>query len=186
MRRLIPIVAVLFGAGAAASFFLSGLPSNSDDPKLFANRIWAERMPQNERDLVLYFVPTEAGSKRGGVIERASRYAFGGELFRWTRDQSKLSLEFPQRQGKATLSVRTWACSEAPKGFELCLELSDGKNKQRLYSRKDWRIPKGEDLPIAVAEIPDLTGVLPEGCPDCAALSWADLAGPPSAEPSAQ
>jgi hypothetical protein len=64
--------------------------------------------------------------------------------------------------------VRTWACAnEAPKGFDLCLELSDGKAKQRFYSRKTWRVPKGEDLPVAVGELPDLGA---EGCADCAEL----------------
>lgn len=169
MRRLFPVLAILIGGGLAASLLFGDTESNKDDPKLFANRVWAERIAKDERDPVLYFVPLEAGSKRTGVIERASRYAFSGEIFRWSRDKSTLSLEFPQKRNKAKVTVRTWACAnEAPKGFELCLELSDGQAKQRMYSRKDWRVPKGEDLPVTIGDLPDLSDAFVDDCASCA------------------
>lgn len=175
MRRLFPLLVLLVGAALAARVLFSTTQDNKDDPKLFANRIWTDRSPKDDRDLVLYFVPIEIGSKRSGVVQRASRYAFGGEVFRWSRDKSQLTLELPQQNRKTKLSLRTWSCSnEAPKGFDLCLELSDGQHKQRLYSRKGWRMPKGEDVPVSIAEPPDLSDALPVGCPDC---EWTPFVG---------
>jgi hypothetical protein len=172
LRRWLPVLAVLIGVATVARLYTLHEVS-ADEPKWFSNRVWAERSPQNERDRVLYFVPLEVGSKRSGVIQRSSRYAFGGQVFRWSRDKSRLTLEFPQDQQKAQLTVKTWVCAnEAPKGFDLCLELSDGKAKQRFYSRKTWRVPKGEDLPVSVGELPDLGA---EGCVDCAELGLDSL-----------
>ncbi|MEQ1507963.1 MAG: hypothetical protein ABMB14_37390, partial [Myxococcota bacterium] len=126
--------------------------------------VWAQRMPRDDRDLVEYFIPIEVGSKRVGTAQRSSRYAFGGEVFNWKRDGAKVVLELPQRQKSITAGARTWACADAPKGFDLCLELSVGSEKVRYYSRKGWRVPKGDEaLPTAVVDPGEI-----EACADCA------------------
>jgi hypothetical protein len=169
-RLLVGIGAVATVAGAWMWF---SAPAK-DDPKLFANRVWAERSPRDARDLVAYLVPLEVAGKRGGVIQRASRYAFRGERFGWKRDGSTLTLEFPQDQRTAQLKYRTWTCGkgEAPEGFELCLELSQGNEKIRLFSRKGWRVPKGEDLPVFVPELEELPA-----CEGCVAADLGELYG---------
>jgi hypothetical protein len=163
---LLGIVAVAVGGW----WFRSVESGAADDPKLLSNRIWAERSPQNERDMVLYFVPLQLGSKRSGVIQRSSRFAYGGEVFAWQRDGGTLVLEMPQRKQAFRIPARTWACgaNDAPKGFDLCLELGSGDDKVRLYSRKGWRVPKGEDLPEVAATLsPELPPALEGSCADC-------------------
>lgn len=173
MRRIAGPVALL-ALVAATGFWWTRADPSKDDPKLFANRIWAERDRRDDRDLVLYFMPIEVGSKRGGTMTRSSRYAFAGEVFRWSRDGANLKLELPQSQRTVALGVRTWSCAgEAPKGFDLCLELTQGKDKLQLYSRKGWKIPRGEDLPIPVADVPDLPA-----CSDCTEGSFEELLTP--------
>jgi hypothetical protein len=175
---LATFVAVLALRGGLRAMEATAPPP--DDPKLLANRVWAERAPRDDRDLVLYFVPVQVGSKRVGVFERNSRYAMAAELFRWSRDGGTLKLELPQRQQTAKLGVRTWACKDAPKGFDLCLELTTGDDKLRLYSRSGWRFDApsrdtlGEsDLAGLAPGIAALAGVAaetdlgPAGCDGC-------------------
>lgn len=153
--------AILLAAGGLKLWLASGPP---DDPKLFANRVWAERARRDDRDAVLYFVPIEVGRKRVGSVQRASRFAFAGEVFRWSRDGGTLTVELPQTGQVVAVGVRTWACGEeAPDGFDLCLELAQGEHRQVLYSRKGWVVPRGDDLPIAVPDLPDWEGAC-EGC----------------------
>lgn len=145
-----------------------------DDPKLLANRVWAERARRDDRDAVLYLVPIEVGRKRVGSIQRASRFAFSGEVFEWSRDEKTLTLKLPQQGRAVTVGVRTWACgAEAPEGFDLCLELSQGEQRQRLYSRKGWVVPRGEDLPLAVPDLP----ALDDPCTGCTSGSLDTIFG---------
>ncbi|MEZ4236562.1 MAG: hypothetical protein R3F59_10480 [Myxococcota bacterium] len=172
MRRNLLILAVLGLFAAAGAWWLrsDGASAAADDPKLLANRVWAERAPRDDRDMVLYFVPIQIGSKRSGVMQRSSRYAFGGELFAWSREGDALLLDVPQRARTFKVPVRTWKCgtNEAPKGFDLCLELGSGDEKVRLYSRKGWRMPKPTDLPaVAMPLSQEALPSLEPGCPDC-------------------
>jgi hypothetical protein len=171
LRRIFLSIAALGSLAATGAWWLrAGAELSADDPKLLANRVWAERSPQSERDLVLYFVPLQLGSKRSGVIQRASRYAYGGEVFAWQRDESVLVLEMSQRKQTFRIPARTWACgaNEAPKGFDLCLELGAGDDKVRLFSRKGWRVPKGEDLPEVAATLsPEALPALDGACGTC-------------------
>lgn len=172
VKRSLPLLLSLSALAGAGWWWSHADPQQApppDDPKLFANRVWAERAPRNERDLVLYFVPIQLGSKRPGIVQRVSKYAWGGETFQWSRDGASLVLELPQQQRTAKLKARTWKCDDAPQGFDLCLELSAGDQKQRLYSRKGWRVPKGEEaLPEGLWSL-DHPEALPEvgGCTDC-------------------
>jgi hypothetical protein len=136
----------------------------SDDPKLFANRVWAERARRDDRDIVRYLVPLDLAGKRKGTVSASSRYRFAGEVFGWSRDGQKLTLTLPQERKKVVVDVRTWKCgkNEAPEGFDLCLEIGRGDRKLKLYSRKGWRVPKGEDLPVPIQDLPD-----PGECVDC-------------------
>lgn len=183
MRRFFLLLATVCALVAVGSAWWlrshTSPPAAADDPKLFANRVWAERAPRDDRDLVLYFVPLQLGSKQSGVIQRSSKYAYGGEVFGWKRDGNTLSLDMPQRERVLRVPVRTWACKgEAPKGFDLCLELGTDDDKLRLYSRKGWRVPKGEDLPelaaaIAWEALPNVDGA----CEGCAEVGVAELLG---------
>ena len=53
----------------------------------------------------------------------------------------RFSIVTPQNGCRTTVKARTWKCAgEAPKPFELCLELEGGGKRYRYYSRTDWEI----------------------------------------------
>lgn len=172
MRRiaLVGVPMALAAAGWAAWSTWSSAPK--DDPKLFANRVWAERARRDERDMVRYLVPVDLAGKRKGTVSVSSRYRFAGEVFGWSRDQQKLTLTLPQDKKQVVVDVRTWKCgrNEAPEGFDLCLEIGRGDAKLKMYSRKGWRVPKGEDLPIPITDLPD-----PAECVDCEVVDPEEL-----------
>jgi hypothetical protein len=72
------------------------------------------------------------------------------DRFLWSVDADRIDLEFPQTSDRVAVRARAWRCAEeAPKPFELCLELSRDGRALRLYSRDDWRIrPDGEALEL--------------------------------------
>jgi hypothetical protein len=132
--------------------------AQADDPRLFANRMWVERTPNDDRDLVLRIVAVDVAGRKAGLVNRSSKYAFAGEVFGWSLDgdpqKPVLVLNLPQQKAVARLQMRSWACgNEAPSGFDLCLELSDGRSKLRLYSQKGWKKPKAEDLPVPLETV---------------------------------
>ncbi|MGH0031865.1 MAG: hypothetical protein ACQGVC_18915 [Myxococcota bacterium] len=69
----------------------------------------------------------------------------------------------PQDEIRTEVEVRTWKCEgEAPKPFELCLELSAKGRKVVYYSRKDWVIdPKDahDSVQALVEDAPELEAV---------------------------
>ncbi|MCB9687342.1 MAG: hypothetical protein H6735_20055 [Alphaproteobacteria bacterium] len=155
----IPLAVVGLGYGAW-SWWSTG---PSDDPKLFANRVWVDRARKDDRDMVRYLVPLDVAGKRRGTTGASSKYRFAGEVFGWSRDGAKLVVDLPQEGRRIEVPVRTWACgaTEAPPGFDLCLELGSGDAKARLYSRKGWRTPKGDDLPVNVPDPGEVSGCGP-------------------------
>ena len=110
--------------------------------ELLFNRVWLERMPRAEREMVRNLALVQHGERKMGVTARASRWRVQADLFRWRMDgEDRLETRFPQDGRQATFNVRAWYCAkEAPKPFELCLELSRGGRTRRLYSREDWII----------------------------------------------
>jgi hypothetical protein len=47
---------------------------------------------------------------------------------------------------------------DAPKPFELCLDLEGDSGKRRYYSRHDWVIEPGEAVDTAFEDAPELVG----------------------------
>ena len=85
---------------------------------------------------------------RFGAVGRSSAWRHVLEIFKWHREDSQLTLFFPQERTKAQFDIRTWDCKgEAPRPFELCLELSRGHRSVTFYSRYDLVVD-----PHAVAE----------------------------------
>lgn len=148
---------------------------DENDPTLLINRLWLERLPRNERDMVMHMVAAQRDSESGGVFAVASQYRVLMELFSFKRTgRDRLVLTFPQDNKRAEVRVRTWACPDkAPKGMELCLEAVYHQTRWRLYSRKDWvvkpRQPLAPDAPAA-AWLEGVRGKMGQtgGCgPDC-------------------
>ena len=110
------------------------------DSTLLLNRPWVDHMPRSERDMVTQLVFVDRDGQKMGALLRASRWRQLAELFRWEQRRGGLTVEFPQSKKRLPVSTRVWACKDAPKGFDLCLEVSLLGKGMRLYSNKKWSL----------------------------------------------
>ena len=122
---------LLLGLLAAAAWLYWPAPTPKLDDELSAdagvklhNRVWAQRMPKSERDLVQYVIFARKRGMQLGSAQVASRWRSRADGFRWKARKGQIDLEFPQEQQKLRVSARTWRCKgKAPKPFTVCLEL---------------------------------------------------------------
>ena len=177
---LIAVGALALGTyklGAAALDMFAG-ESDSIAVKRLANQVWIERLPGDDRDMVHHLVLIEDGGDRFGAFGKSSQWRHFIELFRWAREENRLTLLLPQERKRLELGVKVWNCEgEAPAPFQLCLELTNKKKTMRYYSRHDWSIDSDpEAVAHVVAAHPELAGVLkdlpanPQGDIDAAAF----------------
>jgi len=154
-------------AALAAGLVAVVTPSRPEAPAHLTDRVWIDHMPRTPTDLVTHLIVLEntEGADVGGVIGRSSQWHVALELFQRTLAHDHMRLFFPQAHKSVTLKMRTWRCQgEAPEPFELCLELTAGKDKLLLYSHSDWTL--GDELPDAVqafATVPQATARPHEG-----------------------
>ncbi len=129
-----------------------------------ANQVWIERMPTGERDRIHHMVLIDHPRAKLGALGFSSRWRANIEGLRWNLSGDTLSIVMPQDDRHAKVKVRTWSCKgEAPKPFELCLELSQGERKFRYYSMKDWEIDvRGGEAAPSEALIADLPKIASE------------------------
>jgi hypothetical protein len=162
------VTLALVGAAAVGAWKLGaavlGDDAEATKAKHAVNQVWIERMPTDARDQINHFVLIRHPEGRIGAVGKSSQWRHIIEVFMWGLEGERLSVFLPQDQRKAQLRVRTWECAgEAPKPFELCLELGNDKRSVTMYSRKDWVIdPKNVDESLAdlVSDEPALAGVL--------------------------
>lgn len=127
------------------------------------NQVWIERMPEDQRDMVAHLVVIDHPQGQIGVAGRSSQWRHLIEAFLWRLDGDQLRLRFPQDRVRAKVQARTWRCAgEAPRPFELCLEIRAGDRQATFYSREDWVVrPHESDAFEAVAEeLPQLAAAL--------------------------
>jgi hypothetical protein len=149
--------------------------TEADGTKHVVNQVWLERMPDNSRDMIGHLVIIDHPEGKIGAAGRSSQWRHFIEVFLWRLDGSKLDIFLPQDEVRAQLKVRSWECAdEAPRPFELCLEIAQGDRRAVYYSRKDWRIQ-----PTDVEESLEDIG---EDAPDVAALVRDSLAEPGEAQ----
>jgi len=105
------------------------------------NQVWVERMPGNPRDMVWHFIALDHDGRHTGVLGRSSRWRVISDRLLWRQEGNRITLFTPQNRCRSTLEARTWKCAgEAPRPFELCLQLEGGGKRYRYYSRNDWGI----------------------------------------------
>jgi hypothetical protein len=155
---------VLLGAGVVAAG-VGAVCLRAPTDRL-VNQVWIERLPRNERDMIWHFVAVEKGDKRGGALGRGSRWRLAVDWFRWKRQGDRIELDTPQTRCRSTLKARVWECAgQAPRPFELCLEMTTGEHVFRYFSRKSWVIKDAPSLPAALSWLPpaaDAALALPE------------------------
>jgi hypothetical protein len=125
-----------------------------------------ERRPQDQRDMVRNVLLLDHPRGRVGVTGRSSAWRHDLELFHWALERDHLLLRFPQSGNKEQRALRVWRCAgEAPKPFDLCLELTTANGRERYFSREDWQIEPGsagEELAQLRASEPDLAFLPPD------------------------
>jgi hypothetical protein len=121
-------------------------------PDRLINQLWIERMPTSRRDMVWQFVAIEQGEHRNGILGRASHWRLAIDVFHWKQEGDGFSLHTPQNDCRLQVKARTWKCAgQAPKPFELCLEIESGGKHYRYFSREDWQVRPGAGLPADAA-----------------------------------
>jgi hypothetical protein len=107
-------------------------PARGENPRLLLDRVWIDSKPEKHTDymhalIVLSDAPI-------GAFQKASAYHVELEIFEFTRDGAKVSLNFPQRDQRARFSYQIEKCDELPP-FDLCLTLSANpwKGPRRYY-----------------------------------------------------
>jgi hypothetical protein len=113
------------------------------DTDLIHNRPWVERIALNPREHVHGMIFREEGK---GASFFGSRYQLEVSLFDWKVSGEKLSVHYLQKDERVEYRARVWAC-EAPRPFDLCLEMTNGGKATKLYSRTGWKIGSSDELP---------------------------------------
>lgn len=134
-------------------------------PKVdLTNRVWRNKAPKDARDLTFHLVLFDKAKIRTGAMAHLSEWRMYIDRVRFGVDGNTLTIESPQDQTKTKYKVRTWPCKgEAPKPFDLCLELKRGMKKVTLYSEKNAHFGRSLEpaLARALTESPAPTC---EGC----------------------
>lgn len=122
-------------------------------PRL-TNRVWVDKVAEGPRDPVLHFVLVEKGQKRRGVIAQVTKFRMMADQLRYKQNGRKLTLVVPQDDRKMTFKTKVWRCGDAPRGFDLCLELRAGSRALRLYSKRKAAFAfEGTGLPALADEV---------------------------------
>jgi hypothetical protein len=118
-----------------------------------SNQVWIDHAPRNERDVVRHLVLLERANRRLGVAGQASRFRLQQDMLVWNVEGNNLRVLLLQDQQRVTVQARTWTCvGEAPKPFELCLELKRGDRAVRYYSKREWVVrPRGDGVAADVS-----------------------------------
>ena len=176
------------GALALGTYKLGGavydlLAGDAIEVQQLANQVWIERLPADDRDMIHHLVLLQDGGDRFGAFGKSSQWRHFVEVFRWAREEQRLTLLLPQDRKRLDLGVKVWDCDgEAPAPFQLCLELRSKNKTMRYYSRHDWSLDSASPEAVAqrVAASPELATVLhdlptgPQGAIDPALFELAE------------
>jgi hypothetical protein len=153
-----PVVMVLLVAAVAVSGWRwqrGGEPSAS--ASLFADRMWLDHVPRNDKDTFQAFFAVTAQAT--GVFQAASVWRGKYELFRYEANGGEVRVIYPQTGERETVHVKARRCNE--NGMDYCLEV-DGASRgvKRYYSRKGWEIERGSGIAAAQRRVDALQAEL--------------------------
>jgi hypothetical protein len=155
-RNLAALAAI--GALAVGSYKLATavFGEAASAPRLH-NQVWIERLPTDDRDMIHHLVMIDEDGERFGAFGKSSQWRHFVELFRWAREENRLTLLLPQDRKRLELGVKVWECAgEAPAPFQLCLELSNKRKTMRYYSRHDWSLDGADSIAALKTNHPEL------------------------------
>lgn len=136
---------------------VGALDDKPGQQSLLTNRPWIDHVPRDERDMVTQVVFLDRGGKKDGAMARASRWRQVVELFRWEQRSGGVTVELPQVGRKIPVNAQARPCKDAPKPFDLCLDITLLGKGVRLYSKKEWTIRSLEEVDALL--IPDPNAV---------------------------
>jgi hypothetical protein len=158
LRKTWPKWLLLGVVGAGGWYGYHRLFDEDQATRNLVNQVWIERMPRDQRDMVHVGAIVQREGRRLGGVARASQWRQHQDLFVWQLDKDLLRVRFPQSNELYSFHVRTWDCEgEAPKPFQLCLELKRGDRVLRFFSQKDWVIRPRAEGPVA----PEIAALVP-------------------------
>jgi len=140
-------------AAAGAWQLAHFLTAQTSSTEKLINQLWVERMPTHPRDMVWHFVAIDRDNRHVGALGQASRWRVHSDAFVWRLQGDQFAFVTPQNRCRSTFKARTWKCgAQAPKPFDLCLDLVGNGKRFRYYSRTDWAINprsqlEGDGLP---------------------------------------
>jgi hypothetical protein len=168
------VALAVIGAGLFGTYKLGAAVFGEEVAQVrLANQVWIERLPADDRDMIHHLVLVEDGSDRFGAFGKSSTWRHLIEVFVWKSSGQTLALDLPQDRKRVELGFKVSECEgKAPRGFQLCLELTNKNGRSATYySRHDWRID---------GTSPEALAALGEAQPEIAPL-LEDLAERPAA-----
>lgn len=170
----------LAGACALGAWKLGSAVFSSEDEAAGArhliNQVWIERIPDNDRDMITHLLLLDTDDGRFGAVGRSSAWRHVVEIFKWSLEEDRLALFFPQERTRSQFKARTWECGgEAPEPFDLCLELSRGDRSVRFFSHHEW-VVRAEDGAVDEAALREIFAGTPALLPFAGAFIEADAA----------
>jgi hypothetical protein len=141
MKKL--VLLVVLGAVAASVWSWNRTAEPLDSDRLFANRVWIDHIPRNERDTINVFVAVSEHSI--GAFQATSAWRGAFEAFRYEASGGDLRLLYPQTGDRERVRTKARRCSDG--GMDFCLEI-DGASRgvKKYYSREGWEIDSTRDL----------------------------------------
>jgi hypothetical protein len=141
MKKL--VLLVVLGAVAASVWSWNRTAEPLDSDRLFANRVWIDHIPRNERDTINVFVAVSEHSI--GAFQATSAWRGAFEAFRYEASGGELRLLYPQTGDRERVRTKARRCSDG--GMDFCLEI-DGASRgvKKYYSREGWEIDSTRDL----------------------------------------
>ena len=142
MKKL--VLLVVLGAAAASiwSWNRTAEPLDSAN-RLFADRIWIDHLPRNERDTINIFAAISEHSI--GVFQATSAWRGSFEAFRYEANDGELRLLYPQTGDRERARAKARRCNEG--GMDFCLEMEGAsRGVKKYYSREGWEIDGARNL----------------------------------------
>lgn len=138
LKKLVLAVVVLYIIWKFLSGLVGGLGSGSAE--LLTDRLWMERLPQQPRELAHVLTLRKVRDHRVGFAAAGSTFRWQVDLVEWSLERDVLTLVTKQDDVVTRFDVKVRRCAgEAPKPFDLCLDLRAGGQTFHYFSREDWK-----------------------------------------------
>ncbi|MBC7975790.1 MAG: hypothetical protein H7138_12500 [Myxococcales bacterium] len=150
MKKPVVLVLLVVAVVVAGWRWQRGGEPDAQAASLFADRIWIDHIPRNDRDTFQAFVAVTEHATGG--FQAASAWRGSHELFRYEANGGELRVIYPQTGERETVHAKARRCNE--KEMDFCLDLEGAtRGVKRYYSRKGWEIDGGRSAAAALQQV---------------------------------